>query len=247
MKLHNTLLTRNSYSFLVIINIFLLTGFVFSCSATDKTGPLLDGKSFTVITLPNGNPAEAMLEKITFANGRFDNNNCHLWGFGDGEYTATAMGDSIVFNATTNSPKEGTMVWNGTVKGETLSGKMTWSKQGQDNLEYTFSSKNIEMANLNGKSYAIEFVLGDSADADTITFNNGKFESPACYAWGFTAAPYDAYVFNGETHFQSVYKNEKEGTMLFYGIINGSNISGTQFWTKEGQADSYYAIKGKEQ
>ena len=144
MKPHTVTLNRNSYSGLLIIIIFLLTGFVFSCSATDTTGPLLDGKSFTVITSPNGNPAESMLEKITFENGRCDNNNCHLWGFGDGNYSATAMGDSIIFNATTTSTKEGTMVWNGTVKGETLSGKMTWSKQGQDNLEYTFSSKNIE-------------------------------------------------------------------------------------------------------
>lgn len=247
MKLHTLTFAKNPYAGLFLIGILLLTGFAFSCSATDKTGPLLDGKSFTVITLPNGNAADAMLEKITFVNGRFDNNNCHIWGFGDGVYTATAAGDSVIFNATTTSPKEGTMVWNGAVKGDVLTGKMTWSKQGQDNLAYTFSSHNIEMVNLNGKSYAIEFVLGDASDADTITFNNGQFESPACYAYGFKAAPYDAYLLAGKTHFQSVYKSEKEGTMLFYGLINGNTISGTQFWTKEGQADTYYSIKGKAQ
>jgi hypothetical protein len=218
---------------------------IFSCSAAAKEGPLLDGKSFTVITMPNGNPAEAALETISFATGNFDNDNCHLWGFGNGAYSATEAGDSITFTATTTSAKEGTMAWKGTVKGNSLNGTMTWSKQGQDDLAYTFSSDNIEAVDLNGKSFDVQFTLGDSSEAEVITFNNGIFESPGCYAWGFTASPYQAYMLDGKPHFQSVYRSDKEGTMLFYGVIDGNSISGTQFWTKAGQDDTYYAISGQ--
>lgn len=226
---------------------FLFTiGFSPSCASSAKEGPLLDGQVFTVITIPAGNTADAALEHISFANGRFDNDNCHLWGFGDAPYSAIESGDSIKFKAMTTSEKEGSMTWNGVVINGKLSGTMVWSKQGQSDLAYTFSSESIEMIKLDGRKFDVQFQPGDSTQREVITFENGQFQSPGCYAWGFSPAPYQAYVLNGQPHFQCVYTSKEEGTMLFYGVIDNASISGTQFWTKAGQADMYYTMQGSE-
>lgn len=230
----------------LLIMLTTFTAFLFSCSGTAQDDVQLDGRAFTVLTIPNGNPAEAAMESITFKEGRFDNDNCHLWGFGDAPYTASREGDSIVFTATTTSPKEGSMTWKGTIKDETLHGTMTWSKQGQADLNYTFSNGQIELADLNGKSFDVQFTDADTTTTETITFTDGYFESPGCYTWGFSRAPYDAYILDGVTHFQSLYTSEQEGKMLFYGVIQSGMLSGTQFWTKEGQADMYYQMRGEE-
>lgn len=229
-----------------VVFFLLLASFVLSCSAVKKEGPLLDERVFTVITVPAGNPADAAMERISFANGIFDNDNCHLWGFGSGPYAASEVRDSITFSATTTSEKEGTMTWKGTVIGENLNGTMIWSKKGQEDLAYIFSNENIEIVDLNGKKFDVMFTPGDTATGEIISFTNGMFESPGCYAWGFSAAPYQAYMLQGKQHFQCTYTSEKEGTMLFYGVIDGGTISGTQFWTKPGQEDVYYSMKGSE-
>jgi len=231
---------------LLLLSGILCASLILSCTASGKEGPLLDGKSFTVITMPDGNSAEAMMENITFAAGRFDNDNCHLWGFGDGAYTAKESGDSIAFTATTTSSTEGTMEWTGTLRGDALSGSMVWKKAGQDDMHYVFTSKNIMRVDLNGKKFAVEYADGDSVLKETVTFNNGMFESPACYTWGFTAAAYQAYTLDNVTHFQSIYSSAAEGKMLFYGTIRDTTLTGTQFWTKAGQADNYYPMTGTE-
>lgn len=221
-------------------------GFFTSCASSAQEGPLLDGQTFTVITMPLGNTADAALEIISFAKGRFDNDNCHLWGFGDAPYTAVESGDSITFKTTTTSEKEGSMTWNGVVVNGKLSGTMTWSKQGQSDMSYTFSSDGIESVVLDGRKFEVQFIPGDSTQKEIITFSNGQFESPGCYAWGFSAAPYQAYLLNGQPHFQCIYTSKEEGTMLFYGVIENKSVSGTQFWTKTGQADMYYTLQGSE-
>lgn len=230
---------------LPLIYVFCTICFLQACATSVKEGPLLDGQTFTVITVPVGNNADAALERISFNASRFDNDNCHLWGFGDAPYTAMQSGDSIRFKASTSSQKEGMMIWNGTVVNGVLSGTMVWIKEGQSDLQYNFSSENIEMVDLNGKQFEVEFTPGDSSTREVITFAKGQFESPGCYAWGFSAAPYQAYMLDGQTHFQSLYTSEKEGKMLFYGVIDKGVVTGTQFWTKEGQADMYYMMRGK--
>lgn len=237
--------TSRSNQGLVILGLVMSVSLFFSCAAKSKEEPVLDGRVFTVLTIPDGNSAEAAMERISFTNGKFDNDNCHLWGFGDGAYAAKEAGDSIAFTATTTSAKEGTMTWTGVIKGTTLMGTMVWSKEGQSDLNYHFTSANIEEVDLNGISFAVQFSDGDTAQAETITFNNGMFESPGCYTYGFSASPYQAYMLDGKQHFQCLYTSAKEGKMLFYGVIDGTSISGTQFWTKEGQDDVYYKMSGQ--
>ena len=51
------------------------------------------------------------------------------------------------------------MNWKGAVKGDLLTGTMIWSKQGQDDIHYTFGNDQIEITDLDGRSFDIEFIL----------------------------------------------------------------------------------------
>jgi len=214
-----------------------------SCSQSGKDVSV-DGKTFTVVTMEKGKPETSNLEKITFTGGMFDNEGCHIWGFGNGKYTATKDGENYNFQATTTSAKEGQMIWSGMVMGDMIHGDMIWKKEGQADMAYTFSSMDIKMVSLDGKVFTVGLPSGDSLMVEDFTYNNGKFESPACYEWGFTAAAYHAWESDGNIQWQSLYESPKEGKMLFWGTIKGNEMTATQLWTKEGQDDIYYTING---
>lgn len=86
-------------------------------------GGSLDGKVFT--TLLDGEN-----DVLTFENGTFHSSSCDEWGFNKGEYTVEEKGNSISFQATTTSENDGTLVWTGTIQGDTINGSYNWSKKG---------------------------------------------------------------------------------------------------------------------
>jgi hypothetical protein len=77
---------------------------------------LLDGRNFTGIVLERGK-TEGDADTITFSAGRFRSSACDRYEYGDGPYTASAAGDSVSFEARTESPKYGSLVWRGLVRG----------------------------------------------------------------------------------------------------------------------------------
>jgi len=99
----------------------------------------LDGKTFVGETGEKGKAASAKKEKDTlhFANGKFHSTGCDPYGFTAAPYTATAAADGTVhWTSESTSAKEGKIVWQGSVKGDTLTGTYIWTKAGQKPIEY---------------------------------------------------------------------------------------------------------------
>jgi hypothetical protein len=59
-------------------------------------------------------------------------------GFTETPYTVSQSDVSTNFEAESHSPKEETMKWKGTVKGDTIEGTAVWTKNGQADAIYTF-------------------------------------------------------------------------------------------------------------
>ena len=89
---------------------------------------LLDGKKFIGPTGEKGKKIhhEDVLE---FSDGKFTSSECFQYGFKGGPYTTTIEGDMIHFQAETISPTHGKMVWQGTLKGDTLDVTYSWTKE----------------------------------------------------------------------------------------------------------------------
>lgn len=217
----------------------------YSCSQS-KTNHL-DGKQFTIVTMEKDKPVTAAIEHGVFDAGTFNTIECARWGFEKGAYTSKAKGDEITWESTLKSSTEGIMIFTGKVAGEKLEGTMVWKKDGQQDIHYVFESGETlpeESAKLDGHSFQVKFTDSSGETEETITFNSGMFESPGCYEWGFSAAPYKAWIDKDKIRFESTYTSATEGTMVFSGSIAGGEVSGTQLWKKEGQDDITYAMTG---
>ena len=70
-------------------------------------------------------------DTLSFKDGRFRSSACDPYGYGDGAYTATQSGEAIAFEAETESPQYGKLLWKGTVRGPRLDGTMTMVRDGQ--------------------------------------------------------------------------------------------------------------------
>ena len=90
----------------------------------------LDGRNFDGIVLECGKTS-GDADTLTFKNGRFRSSACDQYGYGDGPYTATPSGETVVFEAETESPKYGKLLWKGVVRGPRLDGTMTMVRDGR--------------------------------------------------------------------------------------------------------------------
>jgi hypothetical protein len=89
---------------------------------------LLDGKKFIGPTGEKGKKAYHE-DILNFSDGKFTSSECLQYGFKGGPYTTTIEGDTIHFQAETISPTHGKMVWQGTLKGDTLDVAYGWTKE----------------------------------------------------------------------------------------------------------------------
>jgi hypothetical protein len=89
---------------------------------------ILDGKKFIGPTGEKGKKVHHQ-DILTFSDGKFTSSECFQYGFKGGPYTATVEDDSIHFHAVTTSPTHGKMVWDGTLKGDTLDVTYSWTKE----------------------------------------------------------------------------------------------------------------------
>jgi hypothetical protein len=94
----------------------------------------LDGRNFFGIVLECGK-TEGDPDTIIFKDGRFRSTGCDRWGYGDGPYTASAAGDAVAFEAVTESPKYGKLLWYGLVRGRRLDGTLTMVRDGKTHGE----------------------------------------------------------------------------------------------------------------
>lgn len=103
---------------------------VLSISIVSMTGPLiakehraLDGNVYA--TLLDGKN-----DSITFRDGLFHSKLYASRGHDKGEYTTTAQGTNIRFEATTVGPHEGEFIWTGIIEGNSINGSYVFTKKG---------------------------------------------------------------------------------------------------------------------
>ena len=90
----------------------------------------LDGRAFVAEAGENGKAADEKNDVITFAGGKFHSSACDQYGFGKGDYRASATGDAVSFEAETQSDKDGRLVWKGTVRGSDIEGTFVHYRKG---------------------------------------------------------------------------------------------------------------------
>ena len=88
----------------------------------------LDGMSFTGGVGPDGQPKDVE-DRFVFANGTFVSKECELrCEYPARPYFVRKVDDNVEFVSETKCPyKDATIVWRGTVKGDTIEGVATWT------------------------------------------------------------------------------------------------------------------------
>ena len=90
----------------------------------------LDGRTFHGIVLECGKTSGDP-DTLIFEGGRFRSTACDPYEYGDGPYRVTPSGDTLVFQAETESPKYGKLLWSGVVRGARLDGTLTMVRDGR--------------------------------------------------------------------------------------------------------------------
>ncbi len=111
------------------------------CSCNQNKPRNLDGMSFQVRSWEMGKPDKKDPDVIRFANGTFDSEGCHQYGFGASPYTSELKNGSMSFRGKTVSPSEGEMEFNGSVNGNSIKGGFIWRKSGQADIQYVFEGE----------------------------------------------------------------------------------------------------------
>jgi hypothetical protein len=100
----------------------------------------LDGKVFAGEIGQKGKKSGDR-DDLVFKDGKFLSTACEKFGFGAAPYTA-AMGEgTTTFEAVAASAKEGTMQWKGTIKGDSVTASVVWSKAGNPAQEFWYRGK----------------------------------------------------------------------------------------------------------
>ena len=101
-----------------------------------QTQSLPDGKRFS-IELMKGGTLDSK-ETIVFDKGMMDPLDCHQYGFTAAKYEGKNSGEMYTWRAVSKSDKEGTMAWQGKITGDKIEGNVSWTKEGQAPVNYTF-------------------------------------------------------------------------------------------------------------
>jgi len=81
-------------------------------------------------------------EDLVFTDTDVEGSICVEYGFKKAKYTIVKNNDgNQEFHTTMISREHGKMVWSGVKKGNTISGKYRWTKEGQDPIDYAFKGK----------------------------------------------------------------------------------------------------------
>jgi hypothetical protein len=94
----------------------------------------LDGRSFQGVFLERGKTS-GDADTLIFKDGRFRSTACDRYGYSDAPYKTMATADGTRFEAETQSPKYGKLVWNGTVRGGKLDATVMMERSGKSPLE----------------------------------------------------------------------------------------------------------------
>ena len=94
----------------------------------------LDGRSFQGVFIERGKTSGDP-DTLIFKNGRFRSTACDRYGYSDAVYKTAEAGDMTRFEAQTESPKYGKLVWSGVVSGGKLDATAIMVRDGKSNIE----------------------------------------------------------------------------------------------------------------
>ena len=94
----------------------------------------LDGRSFNGVFLERGKTS-GDADTLIFKDGRFRSTACDRYGYSDAAYRTSKEGDALRFEAETQSPKYGKLVWNGVVRGGKLDATVMMMQPGKEPKE----------------------------------------------------------------------------------------------------------------
>lgn len=88
----------------------------------------LDGMVFVGPTGLQGHEVEEY-DEVRFNNGELFSSGCTIWGFKASAYTTEDTVDGLTFTATTLSPGNGKIVWEGVIQGDKIYATYIWTKE----------------------------------------------------------------------------------------------------------------------
>lgn len=96
----------------------------------------------------------------------------------------------------------------------------------------------LPTATLDGRRFAgIVLECGKTAgDADTLTFEGGRFRSSACDRYEYGDGAYTASAYIGEIAFEAVTESPKYGQLRWSGVVRGTRLDGTLTMLRDGVA-----------
>jgi hypothetical protein len=94
----------------------------------------LDGRRFDGVFLERGKTS-GDADTLTFKEGRFRSSACDRYGYSDAPYKVTPVADGIRFEAETQSPKYGKLLWSGHVRGGKLDATVMMEREGKAPIE----------------------------------------------------------------------------------------------------------------
>jgi hypothetical protein len=75
-----------------------------------------------------------------------------------------------------------------------------------------------------------------AGDADTLSFEGGRFRSSACDQYGYGDGAYIAHESAGGIVFDSETESPKYGKLRFHGVVNGARMDATLTMVRDGVA-----------
>ena len=94
----------------------------------------LDGRSFEGVFIQRGKTSGEPDTRV-FKDGRFRSIACDRYRYSDAVYQLGAAGDATRFEAETESPKYGRLVWSGVIRGGKLDATAVMVRDGKSNVE----------------------------------------------------------------------------------------------------------------
>ncbi|MBC8045355.1 MAG: hypothetical protein H7Y00_01025 [Fimbriimonadaceae bacterium] len=104
-----------------------------------------------------------------------------------------------------------------------------------------------EIVSIGAKQFVVTTMEKGKPETSTqeqMVFTDSLFDNLQCHEWGFTAAKYTATKTGENYNFEATMPGEKEGKMIWKGMVMGDYVHGEMVWKKEGQADVYYTFEG---
>lgn len=119
--------------------VLLVTFFATIVNAQNKVAQTLNGTTYKIQITDLANPNEAKTDLVSFSEKMFDSEFSQSKGFSKTSFIEKIGADGIFFQVTFSSEKEGVMIWNGSVKGNVIQGKISWEKNGQEPAKYSYT------------------------------------------------------------------------------------------------------------